>query len=130
MIRKFTLLALCAAVSCLGHAQKTVDNAIVDVPASYPGGELAVLKSLAENLVYPTVAVEKNLQGTVVLKFRIDESGLVDTLNIKVEKSLSLECDQAAKNAVKKLDRFVPAKNQGQPVSVWFRIPVRFRVQE
>ena len=106
---------------------EVVDNAIVEVPATYPGGEAALLNFVSKNLVYPAIAQEQELQGVVVLRFKVDVDGSVST--VKVEKSLSRECDQAAADVVKKLHRFVPAKQQGHPVPVWFRLPVRFRIQ-
>lgn len=106
---------------------EVVDNAIVEVPATYPGGEAALLAFVSKNLVYPAIAQEQELQGTVVLRFKVDTDGSVST--VKVEKSLSRECDKAAADVVKKLHRFVPAKQQGHPVPVWFRLPIRFRIQ-
>ena len=106
---------------------EVVDNAIVEVPATYPGGESALLAFVSKNLVYPAIAQEQELQGTVVLRFKVDTDGSVST--VKVEKSLSRECDKAAADVVKKLHRFVPAKQQGHPVPVWFRLPIRFRIQ-
>ncbi len=106
---------------------EVVDNAIVEVPATYPGGEAALLAFVSKNLVYPAIAQEQELQGTVVLRFKVDTDGSVST--VKIEKSLSRECDKAAADVVKKLHRFVPAKQQGHPVPVWFRLPIRFRIQ-
>lgn len=106
---------------------EVVDNAIVEVPATYPGGEAALLSFVNKNLVYPAIAQEQELQGTVVLRFKVDVDGSVSA--VKVEKSLSRECDQAAAAVVRKLHRFVPAKQQGHPVPVWFRLPIRFRIQ-
>lgn len=105
---------------------EVVDNSIVEVPATFPGGESALLKFVSSNLKYPDIALEQELQGTVVLRFKVDTDGSVST--VKVEKSLSKECDQAAAAVVRKLPRFVPAKQQGHPVPVWFRLPVRFRI--
>ena len=107
--------------------EEVVDNAIVEVPATYPGGESALLAFVGKNLVYPAIAQEQELQGVVMLRFRVETDGSVGT--IKVEKSLSKECDQAAVTVVKKLHRFTPAKQQGHPVPVWFRLPIRFRIQ-
>lgn len=106
---------------------EVVDNAIVEVPATYPGGEEALLAFVSKNLVYPSIAIEQELQGTVILRFQVGTDGSVS--QIKVEKSLSRECDQAAATVVRKLNRFVPAKQQGRPVPVWFRLPIRFRIQ-
>ena len=35
---------------------EVVDNAIVEVPATYPGGEEALLAFVSKNLVYPAIA--------------------------------------------------------------------------
>ena len=106
---------------------EVVDNAIVEQPANYPGGESALLAFVSKNLVYPAIAQEQELQGTVVLRFKVGTDGSVT--DVKVEKSLSRECDKAAADVVRKLHRFVPAKQQGHPVPVWFRLPIRFRIQ-
>lgn len=107
---------------------KVTNNALVEGPAKYPGGEIALLSDIAKNLVYPDSAMIHNIQGVVVTKFRINEKGAVDT--VEVEKSLSKECDEAAVAVVKTLKRFTPAVDKGKPVAVWFRLPIRFRISE
>lgn len=101
------------------------DNAHVEVPASFPGGERALLQFVSNNLVYPEIAQKQEVEGTVVVRFMVGTNGLVSDL--VVENSLSPECDQAVIDVVSKLPRFIPAKLNGRPVSVWFRLPVRFR---
>ncbi|MBS7408884.1 MAG: TonB family protein [Alloprevotella sp.] len=107
--------------------EEVADNSIVEVPASYPGGEAALLKFVSDNLVYPSIAQDQDLQGTVVLRFRVEKDGSIG--QIVVKKSLSKECDQAAAQVVSKLKRFTPARQQGHPVPVWFTLPIRFRIQ-
>ncbi|MDO4929779.1 MAG: energy transducer TonB [Bacteroidales bacterium] len=103
-----------------------LDNSIVEVQATYPGGEAALLKFISDNLVYPSIAQEQELQGTVVVRFRVEKDGSIGEIVIK--KSLSKECDQAAATVVSKLRRFTPARQQGHPVPVWFTLPIRFRI--
>lgn len=105
---------------------EVADNALVEVPASYPGGEAALIRFVNQNLVYPASAWEKNLQGTVVARFKVDVDGNVSS--VKIEKSLSRDCDKAVVDVICKLPRFVPAKQKGHSVPVWFRLPVRFRI--
>lgn len=107
--------------------EEVLANELVEVQATYPGGEAALLKFVSENLVYPQIAQEQEIQGTVVLRFRVEKDGSVG--QIVVRKSLSKECDQAAAKVVSKLHRFTPAKQQGHPVPVWFTLPIRFRIQ-
>lgn len=105
---------------------EVMDNSIVEVQATYPGGEAALRKFISDNLVYPSIAQEQELQGTVVLRFRVEKDGSIGEIVIK--KGLSKECDQAAAAVVKKLHRFTPARQQGHPVPVWFTLPIRFRI--
>lgn len=107
---------------------EVLDNAIVEVPATYPGGEAALLRFVGQNLVYPESAQEKELQGTVVVRFKVDVDGSVSS--VKIEKSLSLDCDKAVVDVIRKLPRFGPAMQKGHPVPVWFRLPVTFRIAD
>ena len=107
--------------------EEVVDNSIVEVPASYPGGDAAVLKFVSENLIYPIEARNAGLQGTVVLRFIIEKDGSIG--QIVVRKSLSKECDQAAAQVVSKLKRFTPAEQQGHKMKVWYTLPIRFSIQ-
>ena len=102
------------------------DNYMPEVQAKFPGGETALLQFISRNLKYPEIAKEQKLQGIVVLRFKVNVDGLVS--DIKIEKSLSRECDQAAAAVVRKLPRFIPAKKDGRPVAVWLHLPFRFRI--
>ena len=107
--------------------EEVVDNAVVEVAATFPGGESALLAFIGKNLKYPEIALEQELQGTVILKFKVEKDGTIQ--HVKIVKSLSPECDKAAIDVVKKLPRFAPAKQQGHPVAVWFTLPIRFQIQ-
>lgn len=99
-------------------------GAEVDVPPSFPGGETALLKCVSSRLIYPSIAVEQEIQGVVILRFVVLEDGSVG--DVVVQKSLDLECDKAAVKAVQSLPKFVPGKRQGKPVKTWFTCPIRF----
>lgn len=107
--------------------EEVMENELVEVQAQYPGGEAALLAFVNKNVVYPSIAQEQELQGTVILRFKVNSDGTVG--DVVVRKSLSKECDQAAVKVVRQLKRFVPARSQGRPVPVWFTLPVRFQIQ-
>ncbi|MDY5260911.1 MAG: energy transducer TonB, partial [Sodaliphilus sp.] len=44
-------------------------------------------------------------------------------------RSLSPDCDNEAKRVVRSLPRFTPGKQNGQPVNVWYTLPVTFKLQ-
>lgn len=116
-----------ATVAKAQDNQKAIDNAVVDEPVQFPGGEKALLEFIAKNVSYPAIAFEQGIQGRVVVRFKVNADGTVGDVTIR--KGLTRECDLAAANVIKKLPRFIPAKQNGKPVPVWFIIPVTFSLQ-
>jgi protein TonB len=107
-------------------AEDEILENIVEQKAQFPGGENALLKFVADNLKYPSIALEQELQGIVIVRFVVEKDGSVG--DVTVRKSLSEECDAAAIKVVKQLPKFIPAKSQGNPVRVWYTLPIRFRI--
>ena len=67
------------------------------------------------------------MQGIVVLRFVVQKDGTVG--NVQVTKSLTPETDREAERVVKSLKKFLPARQDGRPVAVWFTLPIRFQFQ-
>ena len=77
--------------------------------------------------VYPEIAQEAGIEGTVVVQVFVDKKGRVqDTLILKGIPNTGL--DEAAVRAIKKT-RFRPAKQRERAVGVWISIPVNFRLK-
>ncbi|MDW8296480.1 MAG: energy transducer TonB [Raineya sp.] len=61
--------------------------------------EISVFKKLVmASIVYPRVALEKKLQGNIIVSFRIDENGKIQ--NVQIVKGLHPECDKAVLEAI------------------------------
>jgi TonB family protein len=72
--------------------------------------------------VYPRIALEAGVEGTVSLLAFIGKDGSVR--DVRIESGIPM-LDDAAVAAVRAA-RFRPALQNGEPVGVWIRIPVRF----
>lgn len=77
------------------------------------------------NLKYPSEAKKAGIQGKVVMKILISNTG--EVIVVEVIKSIP-ELDAAAVDAVKKI-KFRPGKYKGKPVEVWMRIPINFGLE-
>jgi protein TonB len=75
--------------------------------------------------VYPDVARQARVEGTVILEAILDQSGHVDKL--RVVRSVPL-LDLAAMDAVRQW-RYTPTVLNGQPVPVLMTITIRFTLQ-
>lgn len=100
---------------------------VVEQMPSFPGGENALIDYIAKHLKYPSVSLEEGVQGTVMLRFVVGPTGEVG--EVQVLKSLDPYCDREAKRVIKSLPKFIPGKQQGRAVSVWFTCPVRFVIE-
>lgn len=109
-----------------GEGEAKVFTYVEQMPV-YPGGEAALQKFIHDHLKYPQVSLEEGVQGTVMLRFVVNENGSVG--DVQILKSLDTYCDREAKRVVQSLPRFTPGRQQGKPVKVWFQFPIRFEIQ-
>jgi len=94
-----------------------------DEPPEPIGGFLAIQR----NVVYPEIAQEAGIEGTVVVQAFVNEFGKVtECVILKGVPNTGL--DEAAIDAIKKT-RFKPAKQRDRNVGVYISIPVIFKLQ-
>lgn len=84
------------------------------------------LKEVYKHIKYPRAATMNNVEGRVFVRFIVDESGNVKKPEIL--KDIGAGCGEAAIEGIKKV-KFTPAKNGGKPVSVYYTLPVTFKIQ-
>jgi len=96
----------------------------IEVMPKFPGGDSALIKWVSTNVRYPKEAAEKSIQGRVVLRFVIKPDGSID--DVEVVKSLDSLCDKEAIRVVKMMPKWIPAKQNGNPVYVRYVLPVTF----
>ena len=106
--------------------KEEIFTAVEQMP-QFPGGEAELLKYIATHIKYPTMAAENNIQGRVVVKFVVKKDGNVG--EVVVLRGKDPDLDKEAVRVVKTLPRFIPGKMNGQAVSVWYTLPINFKLQ-
>ncbi|SFW55288.1 energy transducer TonB [Chitinophaga sancti] len=100
----------------------------VEMMPTFPGGEDALLKFLRDNVKYPHVAQENEIQGTVFVQFVVDKEGNInDVKTIGATKGGGLE--EESIRVVKKMPKWKPGKQNNQKVSVQYNLPIRYTLQ-
>ena len=99
----------------------------VEQMPQFPGGEVALMKFLQSHINYPPMAAENNVQGRVVVQFVVDKTGRVG--EVIIARSVDKDLDKEAVRVCKSLPKFTPGRQNGQPVSVWYTLPVTFKLQ-
>ena len=98
---------------------------VEDLP-QYPGGAVEFMKWLTRNLQYPAVARSRKTQGRVVAVFYVEKDGAVT--GISVTQSLSPECDREALRVLRKMPKWQPGIQDGQPCRTKVCIPIVFKL--
>jgi len=110
-------------------AQETTEEKpfeIVEQMPQFPGGEKAMMNFISKNMVYPPSVSENGIQGKVTLKFVVSKTGAID--NITVLKSVDPECSKEAIRVIKLMPKWIPGKQNGNPVPVYFIFTITFRL--
>jgi protein TonB len=98
----------------------------VDVMPSYPGGEVELMKNIADSIRYPKDAKENRITGKVIVRFMVKSDGSVS--EVSVLKGVSRSLDNEAIRVVKTLKKFTPGKLNGEYVPVWYMLPVNYAI--
>ena len=95
--------------------------------AEFPGGMVAFQRKIAQNIKYPQLAREQNIQGKVYVRFIIDVYGRMTDIEIarSVDPLLDAEAIRMIKELAKK-HKWKPATRRGKPVEIFYTVPVNF----
>jgi len=97
---------------------------VVEESPGFPGGDEARIKFLQNNIKYPQMARESNIQGTVYVTFVVEKDGRVT--DVRVLRGIGGGCDEEAIRVIKAMPKWNPGKQRGKPVRVQFNMPIKF----
>lgn len=97
------------------------------VDPSFPGGDVACMKWLSENVKYPAEAVEKGIKGKVIVQFVVTKEGKI--ADAEVARSVDPLLDAEALRAIRSMPDWEPAKRDGQNIAVKYSLPITFSLQ-
>lgn len=137
-------------VAAQAQSADTTVYKIVDEMPRFPGCEqldttLAVKNKCAEqalllffnrNIVYPQVAREEEIEGTVVISFVVEPDGYIS--DVKLVKDIGGGCGEEALRVANAMNKalkdaglqWTPGKLNGAPVRTQVNLPIRFKIQD
>jgi TonB family protein len=101
--------------------------AVEEMPM-YPGGDAALLDFIRKNTKYPEEAKANKIQGRVIVRFVVNEKGNVE--DAVIMKGVDPLLDDEAIRVVNSLGQFKPGMQGGNPVSVYYMVPISFGLPE
>jgi periplasmic protein TonB len=107
--------------------EKTYELFDIQKQPSFPGGEVELQKFLRDNIKYPALARENNIQGTAALSFVVNKDGSIS--DVVILKDPGGGCGKEAVRVVQSMPRWSPGEANGNAVKVKFTLPVKFRLE-
>ena len=104
---------------------KKIYKSVEQMP-QFPGGEVALMRYLQSEIKYPPTAAANNIMGRVIVQFVVEENGEIG--EVKVLRSIDEELDAEAVRVVKSLPKFIPGRQDGKAVAVWYTLPISFKI--
>ena len=127
---KVALMMLVLLFSFMTSTAQTKKNNmvfdVVEVMPQFPGGQIAMLKYIMENIKYPEQAMKEGIQGRVTVRFIVEKDGSIS--NVKPVLSVHPLLDKEAVRVVESMPKWSPGKQNGKPVRVRFNVPVMFKL--
>lgn len=99
---------------------------VVEKMPEFPGGMRKMMEFLSYNIKYPEKAHAEGIQGRVMVKFIVNEEGKV--VEPEVIKSINELLDEEALRVIKLMPNWIPGKQRGKEVSVYYTLPITFRL--
>ena len=101
---------------------------VAETMPAFMNGSIETFRAwVMQNVKFPQIALENNIQGRVVLSFVIDKDGRLT--NIEVLQAPDRSLAEEAVRVLNKSPKWSPGKQRNQTVRVRFTLPVDFRVQ-
>ena len=107
--------------------EKVYNIAMVEQKPEFVGGEAAMYKWLSDHINYPAAAAEEGVSGRVVVEFEVSKTGSIE--KVRVIRGRHPALDKEALRVVKAMPRWIPGKQNGVAVAVYFTLPVTFQLQ-
>lgn len=99
---------------------------IVDIEATYVGGNIAMVQFINDHVEYPEDAQLFGDQGTVYVSFIVEKDGSVT--NVGIERGVTPALDREAKKVVRSFPNWIPAEVNFRKVRTRMRLPITFEL--
>lgn len=99
-----------------------------DVAPAYDGGQTAIEDYIISNLEYPQDAIDNGVEGTVRVRFAVDQQGNVTNVST-VGDRLGYGLEEEAVRVVSRMPKWTPGQVKGKNVTTWRLLPINYRLE-
>lgn len=98
----------------------------IEKKPQFPGGRTALIKFVNENLTWSAIHSESCIEGRVVVKFVVRETG--ELSDIEVVRYLDKHLDEEAIRVMRLMPKWIPGEIKGKKVPCYYSLPIVFKI--
>ncbi len=119
-IEEYGLAKFISGTQTIGD--KIYEYAVLEVVPDFKGGINEFYKYLGRSIKYPEDALSRNITGTVIVKFAIEEDGRI--VNAEIVRSVYPSIDKETLRLILGMPKWKPGILRGIPVKMKYSLPV------
>lgn len=116
-----------ATVDSVLAGDELFDLATVGVPPEFVGGVEGMYQWMADHQRYPDFAFENGIQGTVLIQFTVEKTGMI--MDPHVERGVHATLDADALRLVRSMPPWSPGYLNGKAVRCRFNLPIVYKLR-
>lgn len=93
----------------------------------FPGGEAMLFRFLANNVKYPIIMANQDIQGKVIVQFTVEKDGSLS--DIKILRKLHPAGDKEAIRIISIMPKWKPGIKEDEPAATTYTLPINFILQ-
>lgn len=122
----FTFIVGHINISAQENINDTIFESVEQMPI-FEGGNDNINKWIVQNLVYPQEINAKGIEGRIIVRFVVCNDGT--TKDATILKGIDPTIDKEVIKMISLMPKWTPGTIDGQPVNVYFTLPVTFKKQ-
>lgn len=126
LLAVFSLSTVSAQKTVVSKKNQKVYDVVEQMP-EFPGGMVAFMDYLIQNMKYPEDAEKQKVEGHVIARFIVETDGSISDVNVVKQVFPSLDAE--AIRVLQAMPKWTPGKQNGKPVRVKYTVPVTFKLK-
>ena len=104
---------------------------IVEQDAEFPGGADSLRRYIIDNIRMDSIIgfTDNEMYNKVFVRFVVNREGIVERATIDRASDYCPPCNKEALRLVRSMPKWSPGFLNGQPVAMYFRLPIIFSIQ-
>ena len=104
---------------------------IVEQDAEFPGGADSLRRYIIDNIRMDSIIgfTDNEMYNKVFVRFVVNREGIVERATIDRASDYCPPCNKEALRLVRSMPKWSPGFVNGQPVAMYFRLPIIFSIQ-